>query len=107
MKHGTIALIDRSFGSIFFIPPRSVIELFRHTIANVEEIKSRDGFIVGLGFGEPLGIFDHEINLQDDEEICAPVLLLVLGQLFAYYTAVGLKRNVDRPRSLAKSVTVA
>ncbi|MBN1879394.1 glutamine--fructose-6-phosphate transaminase (isomerizing) [bacterium] len=107
MKHGTIALIDKSFGSIFFLPPRSSIELFQHTIANAEEIKSRDGFIVGFGFGERVGIFNHEINLQDSDQISAPVLLLVLGQMFAYYSAVILKRNVDRPRSLAKSVTVA
>lgn len=107
MKHGTIALIDRSIGSIFFVPPRSEKDLYRHTIANAEEIKSRDGFIVGFGFGERLGLFNHEINLQDSDELCGPILLLVLGQLFAYYSAVVLKRNVDRPRSLAKSVTVA
>lgn len=107
MKHGTIALIEKDFGSIFFIPPKSAENLHTLTIANAEEIKSRDGFIIGFGFGDPLDDFDYQINLDEADAICAPVLLLVLGQLFAYYSAVVLKRNVDKPRSLAKSVTVA
>lgn len=107
MKHGTIALIEKEFGSIFFIPPQTSKNLYKLSIANAEEIKSRNGFIIGFGFGEPLDIFDHQINLDETDDVCAPILLLILGQLFAYYSAVVLKRNVDRPRSLAKSVTVA
>ncbi|MBN1296330.1 glutamine--fructose-6-phosphate transaminase (isomerizing) [bacterium] len=107
MKHGTIALIEDGFGSIFFLPPQSEANLYHHSIANAEEIKSRHGFIVGFGFGEPSDLFDHQIRLDDYDPLTAPILLLVLGQLFSYYSAVVLKRNVDRPRSLAKSVTVA
>ena len=107
MKHGTIALIEKEFGSAFFIPPQTSENLYKLTIANAEEIKSRNGFIIGFGFGEPIDIFDHQINLDETNDISAPILLLILGQLFAYYSAVVLKRNVDRPRSLAKSVTVA
>lgn len=107
MKHGTIALIEDGFGTIFFIPPSSETELFNHTIANAEEIKSRQGFLIGFGFGKPSDIFDYEIRLEQGDSLTGPLLLLVIGQLFSYYSAVALKRNVDRPRSLAKSVTVA
>ncbi|MCD4652337.1 glutamine--fructose-6-phosphate transaminase (isomerizing) [bacterium] len=107
MKHGTIALIEDGFGSIFFIPPKSERALYNHTIANAEEIRSRKGFMVGLGFSDNTDLFDYQIHLQETDVLCAPILLMVLGQLFAYYSAVTLKRNVDRPRSLAKSVTVA
>ncbi|MBN1551314.1 glutamine--fructose-6-phosphate transaminase (isomerizing), partial [bacterium] len=92
---------------IFFVPPYSEKVLFDQTIANAEEIKAREGFIVGFGFDE-LGTFtDESIRLQGVHWSIAPLLLLILGQLFAYYSAVALNRNVDKPRSLAKSVTVA
>lgn len=107
MKHGTIALIEDGFGSIFFMPPEAEKDLFDHTIANVEEIKARSGFVVGFGFGKMSEVFDESLGLPECDPVIAPLLLLVVGQLFAYYSAVALKRNVDRPRSLAKSVTVA
>lgn len=107
MKHGTIALIEDGFGSIFFLPPASETALHHHTLASADEIKSRKGFLVGFGFEDHSDLFDHQILLRDSDALCAPLLLLVLGQLFSYYSAVTLKRNVDRPRSLAKSVTVA
>jgi glutamine---fructose-6-phosphate transaminase (isomerizing) len=107
MKHGTIALIEDGVGSIFFLPPTSDKELYNHTIANAEEIKARSGFLVGLGFGEKDKIFDEQVRLADSGTLAAPLLLMILGQLFAYYSAVALNRNVDKPRSLAKSVTVA
>ncbi len=107
MKHGTIALIEDGFGSIFFMPTESEKDLYDHTMANVEEIKARKGFVVGLGFGKMSDVFDESLGLPECDPIIAPLLLLVVGQLFAYYSAVALKRNVDRPRSLAKSVTVA
>ncbi|MBI3599505.1 MAG: hypothetical protein HY097_02555, partial [Nitrospinae bacterium] len=52
-------------------------------------------------------LFNEEIVLPKVHEIIAPFLEMVVAQLFAYFTAVALKRNIDRPRSLAKSVTVA
>jgi len=107
MKHGTIALIEDGFGTIFFLPPNSEKELLNHTTANAEEIKSRDGFLIGFGFGESSELFDYQLRLDQGDALTGPLLLLVIGQLFSYYSAVALKRNVDRPRSLAKSVTVA
>ncbi len=107
MKHGTISLIEDGVGSIFFLPPKSDPELYHLTMANAEEIKARKGFIIGFGFGEKSPIFDEQIRIQNDALLTAPLFLLILGQLFAYYSAVALNRNVDKPRSLAKSVTVA
>lgn len=107
MKHGTIALIEDGVGSLFFLPPASEKEQHELTIANAEEIKARKGFLVGFGFGEKSPVFDEQIMLPDVHPLIAPLILLILGQLFAYYSAVALNRNVDKPRSLAKSVTVA
>jgi glucosamine--fructose-6-phosphate aminotransferase (isomerizing) len=107
MKHGTIALIDDSTYTLVMVPPREEEELYHQTMSNVEEIKARKGFIVGFHFGKSDPIFDEEVILPDVPPLIAPLLELVVGQLFAYFSAVSLKRNVDKPRSLAKSVTVA
>ncbi|MCI0529146.1 MAG: glucosamine-fructose-6-phosphate aminotransferase, partial [Nitrospira sp.] len=82
-------------------------DLYNQTMSNVEEIKARKGFIVGFHSGESDPIFDEEVVLPDAPPLLLPLLELVVGQLFAYFSAVALKRNVDKPRSLAKSVTVA
>lgn len=107
MKHGTIALIDRDINSLIFLPPKEDESLFNLTIGNVEEIKARNGFVLGIHFGDAKGIFNEEIILPKSPHIVAPLMQLIAGQLFAYFSATALKRNVDKPRSLAKSVTVA
>ncbi len=107
MKHGTIALIEDGVGSIFFLPPKSDKELYEHSMINAEEIRTRKGFLVAFGFDEKSQIFDDQVRLPVADPLTAPLLLMVVGQLFAYYSAVALKRDVDKPRSLAKSVTVA
>jgi glucosamine--fructose-6-phosphate aminotransferase (isomerizing) len=110
LKHGTIALIDERLYSIMFMPPKSDEELYKLSAGSAEEIKARKGFIIGFHFGEKGGdekLFNEEIVLPKVHEIIAPFLELVVSQLFAYFTAVALKRNIDKPRSLAKSVTVA
>src|SRR3990167_912447 len=96
LKHGTIALIDEN--------------LYRLSSGSAEEIKARKGFIIGFHFGdkkESEKLFNEEIALPTVPDVIAPFLELVVAQLFAYFTAVALKRNIDKPRSLAKSVTVA
>lgn len=107
MKHGTIALIDDSTYTLVMVPPQEEEDLYNQTMSNVEEIKARKGFIVGFHPGESDSIFDEEVILPDALPLLLPLLELVVGQLFAYFSAVALKRNVDKPRSLAKSVTVA
>ena len=110
LKHGTIALIDQDHYVLAFVPPKSDKELYELTMGGLEEVKARNGFVLGFHFEQKdskSGLFDEDIVLPKVEKHVAPFLQLILAQLFSYFTATSLKRNVDRPRSLAKSVTVA
>lgn len=110
LKHGTIAMIDSDLYTLAFVPPREDKELYELTMGGVEEIRARDGFVLGFHFEKKdsgTGLFNEEIILPKIEKHSAPFLQLILAQLFSYFTATTLKRNVDRPRALAKSVTVA
>jgi len=109
LKHGTLAMIDQNVNSIVFIPPCSDKELYESTIHSVEEVRARSGFVLGIHFDEGSknkDLFSEEIILPNVKPIVAPFVQLVIGQLLAYFTAISLKRNIDKPRSLAKSVTV-
>jgi len=109
LKHGTLALIDKDIYSIVFIPPKEEKTLYESTLASVEEIRARSGFVLGIHFderGKNKNLFDEELILPAVPKIIAPFIHLVIAQLFAYFTATSLKRNIDKPRSLAKSVTV-
>jgi glucosamine--fructose-6-phosphate aminotransferase (isomerizing) len=107
LKHGTLSLIDAETPSVFLIPPKEEKELYELTLGNVEEVRARQGRVIAFGFDEARGSFDEEVRLPKASPWTAPLLHLLAGQLLAYETAVALGRNVDRPRSLAKSVTVA
>jgi len=110
LKHGTIALIDSDHYTLAFVPPKKDKELYDLTMGGVEEVKARNGFVLGFHFEQKdskSGLFDEDIVLPKVESSVAPYLQLILAQLFSYFTATSLKRNVDRPRALAKSVTVA
>ncbi len=109
LKHGTLAMIDQDIYSIVFIPPRTDKELYQATLHSVEEIRARSGFVLGIHFderGKNKDLFSEELILPPVSPLIAPLLQLVIAQLFAYFTATSLKRDVDKPRSLAKSVTV-
>lgn len=110
LKHGTISLIDEHMATMIFIPPPESGELYSLTLSSAEEIKARGGYILGVhseGDEEAEEICDESIGIPSGPNVVIPFLHLLAGQLFAYFTATGLKRNIDRPRSLAKSVTVA
>lgn len=106
MKHGTISLIDEHMGSVFFIPPESEKKLHGDTLSNVEEIKARGGYVLGIHAGSTLPVLDDEIIIPSAPEFIQPLLQITVAHLLAYFVAVKLKRNIDKPRSLAKSVTV-
>lgn len=109
LKHGTLAMIDDDIFSIVFIPPKKEKALYDATLASVEEIRARSGYVLGIHFDERSknkGLFSEELILPDVAPIVAPLIQLVIAQLFAYFTATSLKRNIDKPRFLAKSVTV-
>ncbi|MBU0731502.1 glutamine--fructose-6-phosphate transaminase (isomerizing) [Patescibacteria group bacterium] len=106
MKHGPIALIDDKFPSFFLAPQDSVYE---KVISNMEEIKARKGKIIAVatqGDKAIEKIADDVIYIPKTIEMLSPMLTVVPMQLFAYHVAVLLKRDVDQPRNLAKSVTV-
>ena len=110
LKHGTLAMIDDSLYSLFFIPPPEQQELHHRTLVAVEEIKARGGTVLGFVFDgdrKAIALLDHWIQLPRVHYLVAPFLQLIMAQLFAYYTALDLGRNIDKPRNLAKSVTVA
>ncbi|HYD46887.1 MAG TPA: glutamine--fructose-6-phosphate transaminase (isomerizing) [Terriglobales bacterium] len=108
LKHGTLSLIDDRFNTLVAVPPKSIGDLYSATMSSLEEVKARGGFIFGLTFNDDHPeLFDERVVLQEAPHVIAPLLPLVCSQLLAYFTATALKRNVDKPRSLAKSVTVA
>jgi len=110
LKHGTLAMIDDDVSSIVFVPPPEDKVLYEATMHSIEEIRARSGFVLGIHFterGKNSDLYSEELILPKVPPLTAPLIQLVIGQLFAYFTATSLKRNVDKPRSLAKSVTVA
>ena len=110
LKHGTLAMIDDDVSSIVFVPPPEDKVLYEATMHSIEEIRARSGFVLGIHFseqGKNSDLFSEELILPKVPPLTAPLIQLVIGQLFAYFTAISLKRNIDKPRSLAKSVTVA
>ncbi|RMF87424.1 MAG: glutamine--fructose-6-phosphate transaminase (isomerizing) [Nitrospinota bacterium] len=109
LKHGTIALIDETTSTAAFVPPPEEKELFALTLSSIQEIKARGGFVLGIhqeGDGSEEKFFDAEIVLPAVSPLVAPVVALTAGQILAYYTALALGRSIDKPRALAKSVTV-
>lgn len=106
LKHGPIALIDEEMVNIALVGP----ELIEKTISNVQEIKARKGIIVGIGprdNEELMGLSDYYIPLDfDGLDELAPLYVNVVNQLLAYYMAKFKGTDIDKPRNLAKSVTV-
>lgn len=106
LKHGPIALIDKDFPTFGIVLKDSVYE---KTFSNLEEIKARGGPILAVateGDKDISKITKDVIYIPKTLEMLAPILSVIPLQLFAYYCAVLNKRDVDKPRNLAKSVTV-
>ncbi len=101
LKHGTISLIDERFLTIALI---GTGENRKKVISNIEEIKARGGKVVAITTKEAENCIN--IVVPDAREEILPLVYAPVYQLLAYYTAVKLGRNVDKPRALAKSVTV-
>lgn len=106
MKHGPLALIDENFPSIFITPKDSVYE---KNISGIMEIKARGGRIIAIateGDAEIRKIVDDVIYIPKTLEILTPLFTIIPLQLFAYYFGIAKNLDVDKPRNLAKSVTV-
>lgn len=110
LKHGTIALIDDSTHSIAFLPPAEDAPLLNATLANIQEIRARGGLVIAIHHQKDdslRGSFDDQLIVPEVPTLTAPLIQLTAGQMLAYHTALALGRNIDKPRALAKSVTVA
>jgi glucosamine--fructose-6-phosphate aminotransferase (isomerizing) len=95
--------------SLFFVPPASVGELHALTLMGIEEVKARGGPVAGIifeGDAKAQQLLDHRIVLPQVDPLVAPFMQLVMAQLFSYFSALKLGRSIDKPRNLAKSVTV-
>jgi len=106
LKHGPIALIDKNFPTFAIAPQDSVYEKM---ISNIEEIKARGGPVIVIateGDNQVAGVADDVIYIPKTLEMLTPLLAVVPLHLFAYYVGVEKGLDVDKPRNLAKSVTV-
>jgi glucosamine--fructose-6-phosphate aminotransferase (isomerizing) len=107
LKHGIIALIRPDLPSVFVAPDDAV---FSKNLNNIEQVKARKGPIItvtsGNGRKQLKGIANDIIEIPVTHECVIPILSVIPLQLLAYHLAVELGRDVDKPRNLAKSVTV-
>jgi glucosamine--fructose-6-phosphate aminotransferase (isomerizing) len=103
-KHGPLALIERGVPVIALIPKER--SLLNKIIYNLMEVKARGSFTITI---QPQGLSlpsDRQLALDVEDELTSPLIYAIPLQLIAYYTALELGRNPDKPRNLAKSVTV-
>jgi glutamine---fructose-6-phosphate transaminase (isomerizing) len=106
MKHGPIALVDKDSLSIVVVPEDSVYE---KNLSGLEEIKGRGGAVLAITTKGNTGVAkkaDVVVYIPKTIEMLTPLLSIIPLQLFAYYMSVELGYDVDKPRNLAKSVTV-
>ena len=107
LKHGTISLIEKG---TLVVALASCTKLFDKLMANVVEVKSRGADVLGLTVeakGADLKkMVDHAILVPDTHPMLIPSLDVIPMQLFAYYVALMRGCDIDKPRNLAKSVTV-
>ena len=109
LKHGALALIDPHVLSFFLMPHPEDARLHQQTLASIEEVRVRGGPVVGFVFeGDDVAnrLFDECVVLPKISVLTAPFLHLVVAQLLSYFSALQLNRNIDKPRNLAKSITV-
>jgi glucosamine--fructose-6-phosphate aminotransferase (isomerizing) len=104
MKHGPIAMIDPQMTTVVVAPRDHVADKVR---SNIEQIRARGGPVVCVGNDpESLRLADQAIEVPEIGAWLSPVLSVVPLQLFAYYLALSKGCDIDKPRNLAKSVTV-
>ena len=104
LKHGPLALIEDSVPVVAVAPSGRT---FDKIVSNIEEAKARKGFIISLGDNDELmKISDVFIRMPEVDELLSPILYVVPLQLLAYHLAVLRGNDPDKPRNLAKSVTV-
>ena len=104
LKHGPLALINSSMPSVVVVPDD---ELLAKNISTIEQIKARSGPVIAITSADlPAGLADAVVRVPRGEPELEPLLFNVPLQMLAYHVAAKLGRDIDKPRNLAKSVTV-
>jgi len=102
LKHGTLALIESDTPVVAICP---LDYTYEDSMANLMEAKARGAYVIGVSNSNSM-IFDDQIRISSCEEILYPLVTTIPLQLLAYYSAIARGFNPDKPRNLAKSVTV-
>jgi len=102
LKHGTLALIESGTPVIAICP---LDYTYEDSLANIMEAKARGAYVIGVSNSQTK-MFDDAIKISSCEEILYPLVTTIPLQLFAYYSAIARGLDPDKPRNLAKSVTV-
>jgi glucosamine--fructose-6-phosphate aminotransferase (isomerizing) len=106
MKHGPIALVDADLPAIVVVPRDRV---YRKTVSNIEEVRVRDARVIAIatdGDEEIENVADEVLRVPGSDPLLSPLLTVLPLQLLAYHSGVLRGLDVDKPRNLAKSVTV-
>lgn len=106
LKHGTIALIEENTPVITIATQQNV---FDKTMSNVKSIKARGAYVIGITTQNNTEMeteCDRVVYLDQQPDMFMPILAVILPQIIAYYTSLAKGNDVDKPRNLAKSVTV-
>jgi glucosamine--fructose-6-phosphate aminotransferase (isomerizing) len=106
LKHGTLALIEEG---VPVIALATQPELFEKTVSNIKEVKARGGYVFGIQSTGETGLIqavDQVLEIPQTIPLLSPALSVVPLQLLAYYASLARGNDVDKPRNLAKSVTV-
>jgi glucosamine--fructose-6-phosphate aminotransferase (isomerizing) len=106
MKHGPIALVDENLPVLFIATKDAYYEKI---VSNIQEIKARKGKVIAVVSADDTlirSMADHVMEVPEVDELLAPMLSVIPTQLLSYYIGVELCLDVDKPRNLAKSVTV-
>jgi glucosamine--fructose-6-phosphate aminotransferase (isomerizing) len=106
LKHGTLALIVKE---VPVIALATQPDIYEKMLSNIKEVQAREAVVIGIAFDSDREIdkyVDHVIYIPVTDKLLSPVLSVIPLQLLAYYVAVSRGCDVDKPRNLAKSVTV-
>lgn len=102
LKHGPLALIEASIPSVLFVPNDL---MFEKNSSSIQEIKARDGKVISIS-DKDIHNANRNIQIPSTIDEIYPFLTAIVGQILAYHVADILGKDIDKPRNLAKSVTV-
>ncbi|MBQ8192511.1 MAG: glutamine--fructose-6-phosphate transaminase (isomerizing) [Bacilli bacterium] len=103
LKHGSISLVDKDFGIIAIVTDKAISD---KTISNLEEVAARGAEVIAITNIKEGNFSDYKIELDEYSEVLTPLTVIIPMQLLAYNVAKIKECNIDKPRNLAKSVTV-